>query len=178
MPLDFEIRLAGLAGEALALVARDPVDLVLTEWSLPDGSGLDLMRRLLDGDAELPCIVMTRADAPDQSLAALRAGAFWYLEKPLTAASFDLVRKLAVQAVDQRRLRVENRELKSLAPVVPSTGLDLHAVVTRFENDLIEQALERTDWNKNRAAGLLGLNRTTLLEKIKRRGLQPRRPHA
>jgi DNA-binding NtrC family response regulator len=47
-------------------------------------------------------------------------------------------------------------------------------VVTRFENDLIEQALEQTRWNKNRAARLLQLNRTTLLEKIKKRGLQPR----
>jgi len=34
---------------------------------------------------------------------------------------------------------------------------------------LIEQALEQTQWNKNRAAGLLGLNRTTLIEKIKKR---------
>ncbi|MEZ4330711.1 MAG: sigma-54 dependent transcriptional regulator [Myxococcota bacterium] len=64
------------------------------------------------------------------------------------------------------------------APRLPATGLDFNAVVTRFENDLIEQALERTGWNKNRAAGLLRLNRTTLLEKIKKRGLRPRSPRA
>jgi len=33
------------------------------------------------------------------------------------------------------------------------------------------QALEQTHWNKNRAAQLLGMNRTTLLEKIKKKGL-------
>jgi DNA-binding NtrC family response regulator len=66
--------------------------------------------------------------------------------------------------------------LQTWAPRVPSTGLDFNDVVTRFENDLIEQALEQTGWNKNRAAGLLRLNRTTLLEKIKKRGLTPRRP--
>ncbi|HKK50660.1 MAG TPA: sigma-54 dependent transcriptional regulator, partial [Myxococcota bacterium] len=55
------------------------------------------------------------------------------------------------------------------APRLPSTGLDFNAAVSRFEADLIEQALEQTQWNKNRAAGLLGLNRTTLIEKIKKR---------
>ena len=57
------------------------------------------------------------------------------------------------------------------APRVPSTGLNFNAVVARFESDLIEQALEQTHWNKNRAAQLLELNRTTLLEKIKKRGI-------
>ncbi|MCB9722889.1 MAG: sigma-54-dependent Fis family transcriptional regulator [Spirochaetaceae bacterium] len=65
---------------------------------------------------------------------------------------------------------------RSWAPRVPSTGLDFNEVVGRFESDLIGQALELTHWNKNRAAGLLGLNRTTLLEKIKKRGLTPPEP--
>jgi DNA-binding NtrC family response regulator len=43
--------------------------------------------------------------------------------------------------------------------------------VDRFEADLILQALEQTHWNKNRAARLLGLNRTTLIEKIKKKRL-------
>ncbi|MAG29329.1 MAG: DNA-binding response regulator [Deltaproteobacteria bacterium] len=63
--------------------------------------------------------------------------------------------------------------IQGWAPRVPSTGIDFNAVVGRFESDLIEQALDHTHWNKNRAAGLLGLNRTTLLEKIKKRGLTP-----
>ena len=57
------------------------------------------------------------------------------------------------------------------APRVPSTGLNFSAAVGRFEADLIEQALEHTHWNKNRAAQLLELNRTTLIEKIKKRGI-------
>ena len=62
---------------------------------------------------------------------------------------------------------------QTLAPRVPSTGLDFNGVVGRFETELIQQALGHTDWNKNRAAGLLGLNRTTLIEKIKKRGIVP-----
>jgi DNA-binding NtrC family response regulator len=56
---------------------------------------------------------------------------------------------------------------------VPPTGISLNGAIEELETDLITQALEHTDWNKNKAAQLLGLNRTTLLEKIKKRGLKP-----
>ena len=59
------------------------------------------------------------------------------------------------------------------APHLPEGGLPFHEVVGEFETDLILQALERTHWNKNQAAKLLGMNRTTLLEKIKKKGLSP-----
>jgi DNA-binding NtrC family response regulator len=58
------------------------------------------------------------------------------------------------------------------APTIPESGLDFREVVDRFESELIRQALEQTQGNKNRAAQLLGLNRTTLLEKIKKKGLE------
>ena len=50
-------------------------------------------------------------------------------------------------------------------------GLDLKAVVSAFENHLVDQALTRTNGNKNRASMLLGLNRTTLVEKLRKRGM-------
>jgi sigma-54 specific flagellar transcriptional regulator A len=57
-------------------------------------------------------------------------------------------------------------------PVAPADGgIDLRAVVEDYENTLIRGALERTGRNKNRAAQLLGLNRTTLVEMVKRKGL-------
>jgi transcriptional regulator with GAF, ATPase, and Fis domain len=52
---------------------------------------------------------------------------------------------------------------------LPQAGIDLRSAVDAFENNLIRQALERTSWNKNRAAALLGLNRTTLVEMLKRK---------
>jgi DNA-binding NtrC family response regulator len=58
--------------------------------------------------------------------------------------------------------------------VVPNKGLDFNSAVDNFENALIMQALERTGWNRNKAASLLNLNRTTLVEKIKKKGLIPK----
>jgi len=56
---------------------------------------------------------------------------------------------------------------------IPETGVDFNFLVDQFENQLLIQALERTNWNRNQAAQLLGLNRTTLVEKIKKKGLKP-----
>ena len=64
------------------------------------------------------------------------------------------------------------------APRITDSGLSFQQVVGSFESDIILGALEHTGWNKSRAAQLLGLNRTTLLEMIKKKGLErgDRRP--
>ena len=51
------------------------------------------------------------------------------------------------------------------------SGIDLHQEVRRFETRLIKHALHEADGNQSRAARLLGLNKTTLHEKIKRYGI-------
>jgi DNA-binding NtrC family response regulator len=55
--------------------------------------------------------------------------------------------------------------------VLPDTGMNLFSAIDSYQNNLIKQALARTSGNRNRAAQLLGLNRTTLVEMIRRRGL-------
>jgi two-component system response regulator AtoC len=52
-----------------------------------------------------------------------------------------------------------------------AAGLDLNAAVEEFEHRLIAEALRRTRGNKQAAARLLGLKRTTLVAKLRRRGL-------
>jgi DNA-binding NtrC family response regulator len=58
------------------------------------------------------------------------------------------------------------------APFVdfPDTGLDLPAYLATIERDLIQRSLERTGGNRNKAAELLRIKRTTLVEKLKRLG--------
>ncbi|NOZ86283.1 MAG: sigma-54-dependent Fis family transcriptional regulator, partial [Deltaproteobacteria bacterium] len=56
-------------------------------------------------------------------------------------------------------------------PKLPAHGLDFKQIVSQLEKDLLLQALERTGGNKQKAADLLGLNRTTLVEKIKKKKL-------
>lgn len=51
-------------------------------------------------------------------------------------------------------------------------NLDFNALIEEYENRLLGMALKRCDWNKNRAAKFLSLNRTTLVEKLKKKGMQ------
>ncbi|MEM1030455.1 MAG: sigma-54 dependent transcriptional regulator [Myxococcota bacterium] len=56
--------------------------------------------------------------------------------------------------------------------VLPDGGVNLRQIIDDYESQLVRQALERTKWNKNQAAKLLGMNRTTLVEMVKRKQLQ------
>ena len=62
----------------------------------------------------------------------------------------------------------------SVLPLIdlPETGIDLSTAVNEFERSIIVQALNKSNWVKNRAAKLLHVNRTTLVEKIKKQKLQ------
>jgi DNA-binding NtrC family response regulator len=76
------------------------------------------------------------------------------------------------------RTRIEAADLppdlqavsEAAAPVadLPESGVDLPALVAQLERDLVQRALARTGGNKGAAARLLGLKRTTLVEKLKR----------
>ena len=67
--------------------------------------------------------------------------------------------------------RAKSPQSRLISLEVPEDGVDFNAQVDAYERVLITQALERTGWVKNQAAALLRLNRTTLVEKIKKKGL-------
>lgn len=56
---------------------------------------------------------------------------------------------------------------------IPNTGISLKNILDEFENVLILKVLHKTGWNKKKAADLLNLKRTTLVQKIKRKNLSP-----
>ena len=59
----------------------------------------------------------------------------------------------------------------NVPPAIPDGGVNLPHAVEEFENRLIVEALERTNWVKSKAAQLLHINRTTLIEKLKKKSL-------
>lgn len=54
---------------------------------------------------------------------------------------------------------------------IPEEGFDLYAMVDKFERDLVLKALRQSNWVKSKAARLLSIKRTTLIEKLKRMGI-------
>lgn len=108
-----EVLMARDAGEAVAIVSSQPVDLVLCDVKMPGINGLELVRQIHDITPDLPCIVITGYSSPENSVEALRAGAFWYLSKPFEQERMDVVRRLVEQAIEHGRLKTENRMLQN-----------------------------------------------------------------
>jgi len=108
-----QVLMARDAGEALGLVSSNPIDLVLCDVKMPGINGLELVRQIHDIEPDLPCIVITGYSSAENSVEALRAGAFWYLEKPFEQERLDVVRRLVDQAIEHGRLKAENRMLHS-----------------------------------------------------------------
>jgi sigma-54 specific flagellar transcriptional regulator A len=71
-----------------------------------------------------------------------------------------------------KELKAANGYTATQSIEISDDGICLNSAVTEFEKDLILQSLEKTKWVKNKAAKLLQLNRTTLVEKIKRHRIQ------
>ena len=105
------------ASEALAAVvdaaSSVPFDLVLCDVKMPGINGLELVRQIPEFPPDLPCIVITGFGSAEASIEALRAGAYWYLEKPFEQERLDVVRRLVEQAIEHGQLKLENRRLQS-----------------------------------------------------------------
>ena len=101
------------AAEALSLLSHGGLDLVVADVRMPGLNGLELVRQIHEIDPDLPCIVITGFGNAESSVEALRAGAFWYLEKPFEQSNLDVVRRLVEQAIEHGRLKAENRALQS-----------------------------------------------------------------
>ncbi|EAU54701.1 sigma-54-dependent transcriptional regulator [Mariprofundus ferrooxydans] len=81
---------------------------------------------------------------------------------------------MELEDLPSRMISDKERVLQSFRMDVENAEcIDLKSTVDEFESHLILSALQRFQWNKNQAANFLAMNRTTLVEKIKKKGLQP-----
>jgi len=97
-------------GEARAHPHRP--DAYLVDVRLPDGSGIDFVRSLKASDVVAPILMISGHGTIADAVEAVRAGAFDFLEKPL---SRDKVLLALKHALDQSKLREENRRLREIA---------------------------------------------------------------
>jgi two-component system, NtrC family, response regulator PilR len=89
----------GSVGAAIKALSERKYRLVLTDMRLPDGEGLEVVRHVAAHSTDLPVAVITAHGSMDNAVAALKAGAFDYLSKPV---SLEQLRALVKSALDVR----------------------------------------------------------------------------
>ncbi len=102
---------AGSVHEALAALAQEDFQLCLTDMRLPDGDGLEIVRHIAECHAQMPVAVITAFGSAENAVAALKAGAFDYLAKPV---SLDQLRSLVKSALRLPDARQDNDPLHAL----------------------------------------------------------------
>src|SRR2546430_1951869 len=87
----YRVDAAGSLAEAAAQLAAKKFDAVITDMRLPDGLGIELLKRMAAEQRSERCIVMTAYGSAENAVEALKAGAFDYLTKPVDLKQFRTV---------------------------------------------------------------------------------------
>ncbi len=95
--------------EALQFIHSQHVDLVLTDYKMPGGTGYDLLQEIKKLDTEVVVVLMTAFGTIEGAVDAMRAGAYDYLSKPIELDEIDLLIK---RLQERQQLISENKLLR------------------------------------------------------------------
>src|SRR5271166_5398694 len=112
----YEVLGVGNAEDALAKFSTFQPDTLIADVELPGMNGLDLLKQLGDELHDVPAIIITGKGSEERVVAAIEAGAFWYIEKPLKAA---VLRSLLDRALGHVR---DRRQVVALTRQLRDTG--------------------------------------------------------
>jgi two-component system KDP operon response regulator KdpE len=138
----FEVTAVATAKEALDAAAVRPPDAAIIDLMLPDGSGVEVCRRLRSW-SEMPIVVLSAIGDEDQKVEALEAGADDYVTKPFgpreLVARLNAVLRRAGDPVDEPAVTVDGLHVDLAARVVQRDGDEVH--LTPIEYDLLRVLL-------------------------------------
>jgi DNA-binding NtrC family response regulator len=131
---------------ALAALAEEGFDLLITDLRMPEPDGLEVVRRVKEIDREVPVILITAFASIPTALEAMRRGAFDYVQKPFDN---DELKALVRRALDLTRLSRENRYLRA------ELGRRFTPDAIVAESEPMREALERARRAARSAATVL-----------------------
>ena len=105
-----QVWLADKVSVARTLLQQHDIDIVLTDLNMPETSGIEFCAELHDNRPDLPVVIMTAFGSLETAIAALRAGAYDFVTKPV---DLDLLNISLGRALQHRHLQEKVRLLKS-----------------------------------------------------------------
>ena len=95
--------------EAKKVITKTHIDIILTDFKMPDGDGLDVLKFAKSTDNTITVIIMTAYGTIENAVEAMRLGAYNYIQKPIDLDELDL---LIQRAIENYQLIRENIILK------------------------------------------------------------------
>jgi len=109
----FDVVGVASAEEALARFSNFQPDTLIADVELPGMNGLDLLQQLGEELRHVPAIIITGKGSEERAVAAIEAGAFWYIEKPLKGPVLRaLLDRALSKARDAQNLAVLQKQLR------------------------------------------------------------------
>ncbi|HKX84490.1 MAG TPA: sigma 54-interacting transcriptional regulator, partial [Pyrinomonadaceae bacterium] len=105
----FDVTTAESGTDGLDLIKQKEFDIILTDLHLPDVSGIGLVQKSKEIAPQTEIIMITGDRSSEKAIEATKAGAFWYLEKPV---DFAVLLELVSKAVERKRQAAEIEELR------------------------------------------------------------------
>ena len=130
-----EVGEANTGAKGIAAVRREPWDLVIVDISLPDRSGMDLLREVRNTAPQLPLMVLSLHSEEQYAVSALRAGAMAYLTK--NTAPDELAGAVKQVLSGRKYLTTSLRERIAGSLSESSTGPDYRALSKREREVLV-----------------------------------------
>jgi PAS domain S-box-containing protein len=140
----YEVKTTGSGEEALALINKEHFAVCLIDSKLPDMTGLELVRELNELDPPAHSILITPFAARETGLAALKAGAYTFIEQPIHDEE---LRAVINRAVEVNQLHVERGERMEEALRVSEANYRALEESTRSVLESLPEAITITDLN-------------------------------
>ncbi|HEX9894466.1 MAG TPA: sigma-54 dependent transcriptional regulator [Gemmatimonadales bacterium] len=106
----YRVMLAGSGKEALEVIDRSPVDLILADYNMPQMTGLELLRQLEERSHRIPVVIVTGYATVEDAVLCIRSGAVDYITKPVRS---DTLAITVLHALEFARLRRENEAFRT-----------------------------------------------------------------
>jgi two-component system KDP operon response regulator KdpE len=135
----FDVSEARNGDEALALLPKSPVDLVLLDINMPGTSGIEICRKIRDSSIHTGIVMVTVRDSEEDKVQALEAGADDFITKPyrlreMVARLHAVLRRLAAQQnVPDAILRAGSLELDPGRRLLLKNGVEIHLSPKEFD---------------------------------------------
>ncbi len=105
----YDVALAEDGRKALAILAEQPVDVMISDVRMPGIDGLTLLQRAMARTPQPVCIMLTAYGSIELAVEAMRRGAYDFMTKPINLDRLEIVLK---RALETRALETENRALR------------------------------------------------------------------